>query len=257
MFVEIRGQLVNTVSFGSGNPIVGIAGSFGTWEVWQPPFELLSGSWRTIAYDHFGTGETHVPAELVTFEEQVALALDLLDAFGLESCVLAGDSSMTAVALEAARRRPERLRALVLVSGGVDYQPTPDVLRFVAGLRASFDATVGAFVRLCFPEPDTEHLQRWLRDIIARTGGERAARLVESFYEVDVRAILPDVTVPTLVVHGAHDAMPAMTREAAEELASTLPDAELVVIDDAGHVPTLSRPCEVAAAIEDFARRRG
>lgn len=248
--------MVNTVSFGSGRPIVGISGSFGTWEIWQPPFELLSSSWRTIAYDHFGTGETHVPAELVTFDEQVGLALDLMDAFELESCVLAGDSSMTAVALEVARRSPGRVSALVLVSGGVVYRPTPDVDRFVEGLRVAFEPTVQAFARLCFPEPDTEHLQRWLRDIIARTGGERAARLVESFYEVDVRAILSEVTVPALVVHGAHDAMPAMTLAAAEELAGTLSDAELLVLEDAGHVPTLSRPSEVAAAIEDFARRR-
>ena len=254
--MKVRDHLIHTVSFGAGRPIVGISGSFGTWEIWQAPFELLSATWRTIAYDHLGAGETHVPHELVTFENQAKLAIDVIDAFELDTCILAGDSSMTAVALEVARRHPERIAALVLVSGGVDYGPTDDVRRFVGGLRSAFEPTVEAFVRLCFPEPDTEHLQRWLRDIIGRTGGDRAATLVESFYEVDVRAILPEVPVPTLVVHGAHDAMPAMTLAAAEELAGTLPDAELLVLDDAGHVPTLSRPHDVAAAIDDFARRR-
>ena len=36
MFRKIHGQMVNTVSFGSGNDVlVGISGSFGTWEIWQ------------------------------------------------------------------------------------------------------------------------------------------------------------------------------------------------------------------------------
>ena len=253
MFRQIRGEAVNTVAFGSGDKVfLGITGSFGTWEVWQQPFELLSSSRRTIGYDHFGTGETHVAAELVTFENQVSLVEGVLDAFDVDSCVLAGDSSMTGVALEAARRWPERVDHLVLVSGGLDYTPDETVLRFVEGLRQAFEATLDVFVELCLPEDDSGHLRQWLKDIISRTGGERAAQLVESFYEVDVRPGLSAVSVPTLVIHGAMDALPASPVAAAEEMAGAIPGAELVVIPDAGHVPTLSRPREVVAAIEQF-----
>ena len=253
MFREIRGQAVNTVSFGSGDKVlVGISGAFGTWEVWQQPFELLSPRWRTIGYDHFGAGETRVPPELVNFEHQVLLLDGILDVFGVDRCVLAGDSNNSAVALEAARRWPDRVNALVLVSGAVDYAPTEDVVRFVKGLRSAFDATLDFFVELCMPEDDSGHLRAWLRDIIARTGGERAAQLVESFYEVEVRHRLSTVEVPTLVIHGALDALPASTLAAAEEMARTIPEADLIVLPDAGHVPTLSRPEAVVAAIEEF-----
>ena len=213
---------------------------------------MLSGDYRTIAFDHYGTGETHVPSELVTFEKQVELTHDLLDAFHIERAVLAGDSSNTAVAVEVARRWPDRVSALVLVSGGVDYAPSDVVRQFAASLRTDFDATMDFFVPLCLPEDTTGHLRQWLRDIIGRTGGERAALLVESFYEVNVRAALAEVRAPTLVIHGALDALPTSPVEAAEEMAERIPDARLLVLDDAGHVPTLSRPAEVATAIASF-----
>lgn len=257
MYERVGGHLVHTVSFGRGEPaVLGISGSFGTWEIWQQPFEVLSRDHRTIAFDHYGTGETQVPAEIVTFENQVGLVRALLDAFGLERAVIAGDSSNTAVAIEVARRWPERVSALVLVSGGIDYSPSELVLQFVASLRSDFDATMDFFVPLCLPEDDTGHLRQWLRDVIARTGGERAARLVESFYEVDVREALSEVRAPTLVIHGALDALPTSPLAAAQEMAERIPDARLLVLDHAGHVPTLSRPSEVAHAMAEFISER-
>lgn len=255
MFLEINGQTVNTVSFGQGEEVVvGISGSFGTWEIWQQPFEYLSSRYRTIGYDHFGAGETRVPRELVTFDQQASLLTNLLDAYEIDSCVVAGDSSMTAIALEVAHRYPDRVNGLILVSGRVSHAPDEAVIRFVDGLRSSFDATLDFFVRLCLPEDNSSHLRAWLKDIISRTGGERAAKLVESFYEVDMRSTLPEIQVPTLIVHGALDAVNPL--EAAEEMASTIPTAQLTVIPDAGHVPTLSRPSEVVAAIQRFLRSR-
>jgi 3-oxoadipate enol-lactonase / 4-carboxymuconolactone decarboxylase len=255
MFERIAGQMVHTVTYGQGaDTIVGLAGVFGNVEIWQQPFELLHHRFRTIAFDHFGTGETHVTDRLVTFDEQVALIEHVLDAFDVERCVLAGDSSFSAVAIAAAARWPERVRALALVAGRIDHQPNEDTLRFVEGLRRSFDRTVAGFVDVCLPEDVHGHLRRWLRDIISRTGPDRAARLVESFYDVEIRALLPSLDVPTLVVHGALDRINAVA--AAEELAEELPDSELIVLGDAGHVPTLSRPTAVADAISDFVRRR-
>lgn len=257
MFRHIGGQTVNTVSFGSGDlPLVGISGSFGTWEIWQQPFELLSSQRRVIGYDHYGTGETRVPAELVTFDNQVQLLASVLDDFKVERCVLAGDSTMTTVALEAARRWPHRVAGLVLVSAGIDYTPDDAVIGFVHGLRHAFGATLDAFVELCLPEDDSGHLRLWLRDIITRTGGERAAQLVESFYEVDMRPHLRQIETPTLVIQGALDVLPTSPLSAAKELAREISNAELKVLSDAGHVPTLSRPEEVAKAIDTFITTR-
>ncbi|MDK1019563.1 MAG: alpha/beta hydrolase [Actinomycetota bacterium] len=256
MFERINGQHVYTVSFGSGSDVVvGVSGSFGTWEIWQPPFELLSETCRTIAYDHYGTGQTRVPPHLVTFENQVELLGRILSRHATtDGCVLAGDSSMTAVAIAAAHRWPEAVSGLVLVSGGLDFSPTEPVTRFVEGLRHAFGPTVAAFVEMALPEDSEGHLRSWLQDIITRTGGERAAALVESFYSVDIRDLLGDVQMPTVVIHGELDAMPTSSLAAAEELAQSMPNAELLILPDTGHIPTLTRPDDVAQVITRLLR---
>lgn len=251
MFRQIAGEAVNTVEFGSGDTtIVGLAGAFGNVEIWQQPFERLHRRFRTIAYDHFGTGETYVASEKVTFDEQVALVEQVLDAFDVDRCVLAGDSSLCAVAAAATSRWPERVDGLVLVAGKIDHRPDESTIRFVEGLRDSFERTLGWFVEVCLPEDDAGHLRRWLRDIIARAGPERAATLVESFYDVRFRHMLPSIEVPALVLHGDTDRINPI--ENAQELADELPDARLEILEDTGHVPTLSRPSEVAGAIAGF-----
>lgn len=251
MFLKIRDQLVHVVRFGSGpRTVVGIPGSFGTTEIWEQPFELMSSAHQTVTFDHFGTGETHVPEELVSFEHQVGLVTELLDELGIQRCVLAGDSSLSTVAVEVAVRHPERVEALVLVASGISYAPDDGVRRFVSGLRSSPDPTLEGFVRLCLPEDGRGHLRRWLKDIIMRTGPERAARLVESFYEVDIRDRLPALGMPTLVLHGELDALPSSRIEMARELAALIPGARLQVMTGVGHVPTLSRPEQVAREIE-------
>lgn len=233
--------------------MVGMPGAFGTTEIWEQPFELLSSRLQTVTFDHFGTGETHVPAKLVSFEHQVRLLTGLLDELDIERCVLAGDSSLGTVAVEVAIRHPERIEALVLVAAGISYAPDDGVRRFVSGLLSNPDPTMDAFVRLCLPEDDRGHLRRWLKNIILRTGPARAARLVESFYEVDIRDRLPQVRVPTLVLHGELDALPSSRIETARELAALIPGAQLQVMTGVGHVPTLSRPEEVAESLESWA----
>lgn len=254
MFERIDGQDVFTVKFGSGTSVVvGVAGSFGSAEIWQPPFELLSTSQRTVAYDHYGTGQSHVPEHLVTFEHQVQLLGRILTRNNTEErLILAADSSMTTVAIEAVYRWPDLVSGLTLVSGGLDFNPSEQVERFVQGLRHAFEPTIEAFVQMAMPEDGTGPLQRWLYDIIARTGGERAAALVESFYSVDVRPRLVEIAVPTVVIHGELDRFPTSPLSAAEEMADLIPDAKLIVLPDTGHVPTLTRPEAVAAAISQL-----
>lgn len=254
MFQEIDGQFVHTVVHGSGpQTVVGLAGVFGNVELWQPPFEILHHDYRTVAFDHYGTGETYVSDDQVTFEHQVMLVRDVLDAFGVDSCVLAGDSSLSTVAVAAAHRWPERVDGLVLVGGRADHAPSERTRRFVASLRDAFEPTLDGFVDYCLPEDERGHLRRWLRDIIARTGSHRAAHLVESFYDVEIDALLPAIEVPTLVIHGDLDAV--NTPEEAHRFAAGIPDAELLLLENCGHVPTLSYPAQVADAIDAFAKQ--
>ena len=205
---------------------------------------------RVVAFDHDGVGETKVPVEAITLQRHLETLLAVLDAQGVERCVIAGDSANAALAIEAVLASPERFEGLAVVNGHAWGLDRPSVRRFVDGLRADFQSTVDFFVGLVFPEPDSDHLKRWLRDIIMRTGAEAAARILEINYPVDLRPRLAEVGVPTVIVHGVLDAISPSALDDAKELAALIPGAELRLLRDAGHLPLLSRPDAVASILD-------
>lgn len=253
MFHSIGTRRVHSISFGSGpRTFVGVAGSFANWEIWAPVFEHLSERWRVVGFDHDGVGQTKVPVEEISHERHVETLLSVLDAQNVDRCVIAGDSANAAVAIAAALQAPERFEGLVIANGHAWGFDRPEVRQFVRGLRTNFDATVGFFVDLVFPEPDSDHLKQWLGDIIRRTGAEPAARILEANYDVDLRPRLAEIAAPALVIHGKLDAISPTATADAKTFAEAIPGATLQFIDDAGHLPLLSRPGEVAAILDTF-----
>lgn len=255
MFHQVGGRRVHSVSFGAGpQTLVGVAGSFASWEIWAPVFEVLSRRWRVVSFDQDGVGQTKVPVDDITHERHLETLFSVLDAQGIDQCVIAGDSNNAALAIEAVARESERFAGLVVVNGHAWGYDTPDTRRFAAGLRSHFDQTLDFFVEVVFPEPDSEHLKQWLRDIIVRTGPDAAARIVEMFYGLDLRDRIGEIEVPAIVLHGVLDALSPDALDHARQLASLL-DAEFHLIEGAGHLPLLSRPQEVADHLDAFLAR--
>lgn len=249
MFVEIDGNLLNTVSFGSGDrTFVAHGGWVGSWELWQQPFELMSTQWRCVSYDHRGAGESPVAPDAITPLALVDDLFSVMDALSIERCVLAGESLGVIVAAQAALRHPERFDGLVLVDGGPGV--TADIVDpLIRGARVDWPGTIHQFAEDCVPEPNAEHIRRWGRDILSRADAEAAARMFECYLEgPEAFVALEEISVPTLVIHGTADAI--VPAGIGEWMATTIPDATFVPIEGAGHVPTLTRPQEVVAAIE-------
>jgi len=71
----------------------------------------------------------------------------------------------------------------------------------------------------------------------------------DSLGEYDLREGLTRVSAPTLIVHGRRDPIPLASSDAA---AQALPDARLVILEDAGHVPYVEQPDALFAAIDHF-----
>jgi pimeloyl-ACP methyl ester carboxylesterase len=256
MFRRVGEALINTVSFGSGDTVVfGVGGWIGNWELWQQPFEVLSRQgFRTIAYDHYGSGETIAPSHLLTFEAHINAVFRLLDDLGIETCVLAGESMGGTVAIEAARRSPARFHGVVVVGSAVHGFDDQRTQEFAAALRKNHEATMRFFVDLCIPEPDAEHLKRWLLRILLRTPVEDAVTLLEAMYGLDLRPRLGELEVPVQFVHGELDALPNNAVADAEATAGAVRDARFHIVRGAGHVPTLTRPFEVAEVMAAFIR---
>ncbi len=247
VFLRVNGVRLHAVSFGDGHrTLLATGGWTGNWELWEQPFELLTAAgWRCISYDHRGSGESPVDPGLITADTMVDDIIGLLDTFDVQQCVLAGESMGGPIAQLALERNPERFSGLVLVD------PAEAVFNdrramLAAASRADYPKTVNAFIERCVPEPDSDHLRRWGRDILLRAEPEQAARLLEMWQDAPT-SDPSKITVPTLIVHGAADAIAPL--EYARTLSQLLPDAELIVLHGVGHVPTMTRPHEVVDAI--------
>jgi pimeloyl-ACP methyl ester carboxylesterase len=214
MFITVGDAKIFTTAFGplAAPPILGIGGWIGSWELWAEPFSILSATWRTISYDHRGSGAT--------------------------------------VALGAALKYPQRISGLVIVDGFYSRGVADENDPFLAGLRSDYARTLDRFVEACVPEKDCEHIKRWGRQILDRASPEAAIALYRVPGSVDLRDDLHRLVQPALIIHGSADALVSL--DSSEWLARTLPNSRLTVLDGAGHVPTMTRPREVAQEIDRF-----
>jgi len=177
-----------------------------------------------------------------------------------ERFALLGTSMGGYVALEVIRQAPDRVAGLALVSTSARAD-TPEEL--VSRARQSQLVEDGQFDRLvdaAFPavvakqhESDAALLDEW-RAMTRAVGAEvflRQQRAVMG--RADSRALLPAVGCPTVVIHGADDRLIPIAM--GQEIASAIPGAELVTIDDAGHFLLREQPGAARSAVADFLDR--
>lgn len=169
-------------------------------------------------------------------------------------------------ALQAAATRPDAVAGLAMLCAsprfvrGEDWPlgMSPEIFRgFALGLRSDYRATLDRFIALeAFGSDDARHEMRTLRnEVFAR--GEPAAHVLADGLGLletsDLRALLPRLSMPTLWLAGRRDRLvdPRAMRAAAD---ATL-DAEVVVVEHAGHAPFLTHADEVTTALSAFAAR--
>ena len=248
--------------------------------IWKYLGDELSEQLNVAHFHYRGHGRSGPPVD----PEQIgvsALADDLdavRRALGDPPVVLVGHSLGTQVALEAYRRRPEGVAALVLLCGSfgrVTYtfkgsemlaSVLPNLIEFatkhpkvtraiwssvpprvaIAVARLTGDVNLGA-VRLEDVEPYFQH--------VTIVDFELFLRMLRAAGEHTAEDILPHVQVPVLVVAGARDSFtPAAVSEA---MAEAIPGAELEVIASGTHLAPLEHHAEIAQRIGAFLTRNG
>jgi len=246
-FVGTDGASLWSTMFGTRSEpvIVAIGGWTGSSDLWLGPIGLLSRRARCIAYDHRGTGRT-TSSVSITHRRLVDDVFAVMDAHGAGRAVLAAESAGVGVALAAAARHPERVSGLVLVDGYIPANAPGDGDPFVQALRADYPATIAAFVEACVPAPRHERIRAWGRAILAESNPEAAIALLRA----DVPAPpldLKTIDAPALLLHCEGDRIAPV--DGARAVAAALRRATLRVLDGDEHVPTMTRPAEIADLI--------
>ena len=210
------------------------------------------GLWQAQMAGLEDVAETDVP-DLTHDDSLPAMARRVLAA-GPSRFALAGLSMGGYLAQEIMRQAPERVaRLAILDSSARADTPEKTARRHIAMDLARKD-DIAAVTRLLWPDlvhPARQDDQRLLDALMAmarRIGRDGFLRQEKAIMaRPDGRGDLARIAVPSLVLCGREDALTPLAWH--EEMASLIPDAELVVIEDCGHLSTMERPAEVTAAM--------
>lgn len=257
MFLNIDGNKVFTLSFGKGpRTFLAHSGFVGNFEDWIAVLAPMSESWRTVVYDHRGTGETSAPVDSISDEALVDDVFRVMDALGIERCTLGGFSRGVITALRAVVREPSRFEGLVLMNGSGGVQ-RPDAS---ARPRVPFAQWPGEthrdkltwFIERSTPEADVDHIRRWALNILSRAEPEAAAKLssMQPVDAIDWVTELPKLQLPTLLIHGEKDFL--VDVDNLRYIQSLIKGSKLVVMEGSGHIPAMQRPMDVYKVIKDF-----
>jgi 3-oxoadipate enol-lactonase len=255
---------------GHGPPVVLLHGQPGGRGDWTLVADQLVGDFTVISPDRPGYGETGGRAR--GFRANAAAVLALLDRLGAATATVVGYSWAGGIAVAVAEEAPERLSGMVLVSSIGPGEPLSRLDRVLAvpPIGASVTAA-GLFV--ASGVLSLKPVRRaWLRrhgdgvtgdgtlDPDALIATWRSRGMWQSFV-TEQRSLIDElpflepalatIAVPTVVVVGTADRMvpPATGRR----LAATIPGADLVELEGAGHLLAHQRPRDVAAAVRRLA----
>jgi pimeloyl-ACP methyl ester carboxylesterase len=124
-FVTVGEHRLRVIEVGAGEPVLLVHGFADSAYTWHCNLRALAGGgFRALAYDHPGCGESALPAGFRFGVDDLArLALDLVDALGIERVHLIGHSMGGGVGLQLAAHHPERLHRVVLVAPTCYHAP--------------------------------------------------------------------------------------------------------------------------------------
>jgi pimeloyl-ACP methyl ester carboxylesterase/DNA-binding CsgD family transcriptional regulator len=233
-------------------------------------YDDLASFTRLIRFDKRGTGMSDRESPSVGLEERIDDIRAVMDASDSKTASLFGFSEGGAMAAAFAARYPERVERLVLfashggrVTGGEDFPCGYEAESAIAWMRDVIRTRWGQGASLEHLAPSmwshrqAKQAREWMArfERMAATPGAALAHFDFNLTN-DVRALLPSISAPTLVLHRRGDRFVPLCN--GEHLASTIPHARLVVIEGEDHVPYVGDAARVVEEVEQFltGRRR-
>jgi pimeloyl-ACP methyl ester carboxylesterase len=269
-FVEVNGVNVHYKTWGEGESTFLLLHGFGASVFsWREVVEPLAQYGTVIAYDRPAFGLTERPLEWKGAspygpQAQVDIVIGLMDELGVEKAILVGNSAGGTVSMQVALQYPERVEALILVDAAVyagggapswsrPILKTPQMNHVGPLIARQLQAQGVEFIKTAWHDPSkiTQEtfdgyqkplqLENWDKALWQLTVASQESGLVER---------LAEITMPTLVITGDDDRI--VPTEQSLRLAGELPNAELQVIEQSGHLPHEEKPVEFMQAVTKF-----
>jgi proline iminopeptidase len=267
--IPVDGAEIHVEDVGRGPVALVLHGGLGIDHRMYRSLDPLGDALRLVYVDHRGNGRSTGDPDTATMEQWAADAAAVArHVAGDEPVVVIGHSYGGFIAQELMIAHPDVVRAGVLLT------TTPGQLADGEEPASEGPAMPEEFAAMFIDMPETDEqyaafTERLLPAYLHRTSVEalrtamagtvfRVAAMRRGFEELARWSSvdrLAEVTVPVLVVAGRHDAFCAWPQS--ERIANRLPDAEVVVFEESGHMPWLEEPDRFFPTVLDWLRRRG
>jgi class 3 adenylate cyclase/pimeloyl-ACP methyl ester carboxylesterase len=220
--------------------------------IWRHLYRELSRDHTLVRYDARGNGLSDREVEEVSFEAFVQDLEAVVDAAGLDRFALLGISQGCAVSVAYATCHPERVTHLILYGGyalGWKKRARSEAEKeqgaaMLTLMRLGWGQENAAFRQLFtsqFMPGGTKEQMDWFNELQRISASpEDAVRNLIAQGDVDVTAVLPTVSVPTLVMHARDEAR--VPFEAGRRLAAEIPGARFVPLQSRNHLILENEP---------------
>lgn len=231
----------------------------GTWEKMLPYF---TDNYRVVTFDHVGAGGSDLTAyDSVKYANLDGYAGDLVEiceALNLRDVTFVAHSFGAMMAITAAAAHPEHFGRLVLLASSPSYLDRPedhytggfvagDVTELIASLDTNYLVWAAAAV---MGTPDIPENAVELEESFRRINPVVAREYARACFLADVRHLLKDITVPSLILQCNNDLL--VPSHIGTYLQENLANSTLVQLAASGHCPHLSSPRETSEAILDY-----
>ena len=231
---------------GAGTPILLTHGFAAAASMWDGQVATFKDRFRLIRWDMRGHGHSDAPTDVSSYSQPLTVddMATILDHLEVQEAIIGGHSLGGFMSLAFHAKYPDRVKALYLQGCGPGYRSNSARARWneraasrartieEGGLRAVGGASEVASSTRSTPQ-----------------GLANAARGILSQVDATVINSLPCVSVPTLILIGANDS-PYL--DGASYMAKRIPNAQYIVVDDAGHGVNIDQPSIVNAALDEF-----
>lgn len=223
---------------------------------WRPQIEALADEFTVVAWDAPGAGRSSDPPETFGMAGYADCLAGFVDRLDLEKPHVAGLSFGGALALEFYRRHSTIPATLILASayaGWAGSLPADVVEQRLHQALVLADLTPDEFVEALLPTMFSEATPAQSVNEFGETlrafhpPGFRAMARAST---EDLREVLPDIEIPTLLVYGDKDARAPLT--VAAGLHESIPRSRLVVLPDTGHLCNIEAPEAFNTAVRGF-----
>ena len=254
---------------GDGPSTVVFAHGFGCDQnMWRLLAPAYAKRYRTVVFDLVGSGDSdhsaYDPVKYGSLQGYADDALEIVEHFAAGPTIFVGHSVSSMIGLLAHLKAPERFAAQVMIGpspcyindgdyvGGFTRADIESLLETLEGNYLGWSSNMAPAI---MGAPDQPALSVELTNSFCRSDPEIAKQFARVTFLSDVRAELPRLRAPTLIVQCNDDIIAPVA--VGEYMHRQLPQSTLSIIENVGHCPHLSAPSRVSQAMDAFLAQEG